>query len=245
MVPPQGSKTKQGYELQLGTNNVAPFLFTKFLTPILQSTAKTAPPGSVRVVWTASSAADHFSPKGGVDLKNLDYKVDKTAFHKYGVSKAGNIFHAKEYEKRYGSDGIVSVVSQAIPPQLRPRESDLSGAWVRFGVCVEHKLTNGCIQSLDPGNLKTDLQRYVPGWQNALLSLSLHTPIHGAYTELFAGLSPDVPSGNTRENWIAPWGRFVSLRKDIAASTKTKEEGGTRVAEQFWNWTEEQVKPYE
>jgi retinol dehydrogenase-12 len=35
MVPPQGSTTKQGYELQLGTNCVDPFLFTKLLTPLL------------------------------------------------------------------------------------------------------------------------------------------------------------------------------------------------------------------
>jgi retinol dehydrogenase 12 len=50
MFPPQGSKTKQGYELQLGTNNVAPFLFTKLLTPILIKTAKASSPGDVRVV---------------------------------------------------------------------------------------------------------------------------------------------------------------------------------------------------
>lgn len=111
MAPPQGSKTKQGYELQLGTNNLAPFLFTKLLTPILASTAKTSPSGSVRVVWVSSSMAELASPQGGVDFANLDYKIDKSASHKYGVSKAGNILHAKEYAKRYAVDGIVSVVS--------------------------------------------------------------------------------------------------------------------------------------
>jgi hypothetical protein len=50
MIPPQGSETTQGYELQIGTNNVAPFLFTKLLTLILAKTAKTAPKGSVRVI---------------------------------------------------------------------------------------------------------------------------------------------------------------------------------------------------
>ena len=94
------------------------------------------------------------------------------------------------------------------------------------------------------GNLKTELQRNVPGWQNKLLSLGLHPAIYGAYTELFAGLSPDVVSGNKRENWIAPWGRFVPLRKDIEYSVKGKEEGGTGVAEAFWEWTEEQVRAF-
>lgn len=109
MFPPQGSKTKQGYELQLGTNNVAPFLFTKLLTPILAQTAKNSAPGSVRVVWVSSSAAE-LSPKGGVDMGNLQYQKDKSTYHKYGVSKAGNVMHAKEYAKRFGGEGILSVV---------------------------------------------------------------------------------------------------------------------------------------
>ena len=111
MIPPQGSKTKQGYELQLGTNCVAPFLFTKFLTPLLIQTAKTAPKDSVRVVWTSSNGAEVFTPKNGVVMENLDYKEEKGAWHKYGVSKAGNIFHASEFARRFGGEGIVSVVS--------------------------------------------------------------------------------------------------------------------------------------
>ena len=110
MVPPQGSKTKQGYEKQLGTNNVAPFLFTKLLLPLLTRTASTAPKDSVRVVWVSSSGAEVSSPKGGVDLNNLDYKVDKGMWFKYGVSKAGNVLHASELAKRAGDQGIVSVV---------------------------------------------------------------------------------------------------------------------------------------
>lgn len=206
MVPPQGSKTKQGYELQIGTNCVAPFLFTKLLTPVLVKTAKLKPPGSVRVVWTSSSAAEAFSPTGGVDLKNLDYKTDKGTWHKYGVSKAGNIYHAKEYARRYGGDGIISTC-------------------------------------LNPGNLKTELQRNVPSWQIPILNLLTHTPIHGAYTELYAGLSPDV-TPDLNGAWIVPWGRFAPLRKDIEAGSKTEEEGGTGIGKKFWEWSEEQVKQY-
>jgi retinol dehydrogenase-12 len=127
MVPPQGSKTKQGYELQLGTNNVAPFLFTKLLTPILTKTAKEAPPGSVRVVWVSSSAAEGFSPKGGVDMGNLDYKKDKATWHKYGVSKAGNVLHAKEYARRFGGEGILSLVCV---PALRTKEPQMLIEWI-------------------------------------------------------------------------------------------------------------------
>lgn len=112
MTPPVGSVTKQGYEAQLGTNNVAPFLFTKLLTPILVRTAKTAPRGTVRVVWVSSSYAEIASVRGGVDMDNIDYKKrERPNDVKYGCSKAGNALHAMEFAKRYRGDGIVSMVS--------------------------------------------------------------------------------------------------------------------------------------
>ena len=52
-----------------------------------------------------------FSPKNGVDMENLDYEKDQSAWHKYGVSKAGNVLHASEFARRFGGQGIVSVVS--------------------------------------------------------------------------------------------------------------------------------------
>ncbi|KAF4619006.1 hypothetical protein G7Y89_g14843 [Cudoniella acicularis] len=206
MMPPPGSKTKQGYELQLGTNNVAPFLFTKILTPILIKTAKTASAGSVRVVWVSSSAAENFAPENGVDLDNLDYKKDKSTTYKYGVSKAGNVYHSREYARYYGKEGIISV-------------------------------------PLNPGNLKTELQRYVPAFVQRIFDLLTYPPIQGAYTELFAGLSPDITLENNGA-WVVPWGRFLPLRKELEAGSKTIAEGGTGIAEKFWEWTEEQVRPY-
>lgn len=115
MMPPEGSKTAQGYELQLGTNCLGHFLFTKFLTPILAKTAadKETPHDSVRVVWVSSSAADNFSPKDGVPMDNLDYhnrswKINKA--YTYGVSKSGNWYHNAEFARRMQKDGVVSVV---------------------------------------------------------------------------------------------------------------------------------------
>lgn len=65
MVPPQGSKSVQGYDLQTATNVYGPFLLSVLLAPLLADTAKTAETGSVRIVWAASHAADLFGPKGG------------------------------------------------------------------------------------------------------------------------------------------------------------------------------------
>ena len=73
-------------------------------------TAHTSPPGTVRVVWVSSSAAERFSPPGGVEMGNLHYKDEKSVWHKYGVSKAGNILHSNEYARRYGMYGVLSFV---------------------------------------------------------------------------------------------------------------------------------------
>lgn len=205
MIPPQGSKTKQGYEQQLGTNCIAPFLFTQLLTPILVNTAKTASPSSVRVVWVSSSAIGR-APTGGVDLKNMEYSKDTNAWTKYGVSKAGNYYYGTQFAKLHKDNGVVSVC-------------------------------------LNPGNLKTDLQRHVPRWQMPIINMMVYSPIHGAYTELFAGLSPDV-SLKTSGAWIQPWGRFDTIRSDLQRGSKSRAEGGTGIAEDFWEWSEEQIKPY-
>ncbi|KAF7561406.1 hypothetical protein G7046_g2735 [Stylonectria norvegica] len=126
MNPPEGSKTKQGYELQLGTNCVGPFLFTKLLTPVLKSTAQAAPKDSVRVIWVSSSAADGFSPLGGVDLENLDYHQPRNTYQQYGISKAGNYYHNTEFARRTKLDGIVSV---ALNPGNLHSDLDRTASW--------------------------------------------------------------------------------------------------------------------
>ena len=113
MVPPKGSVTAQGYELQLGTNCLGPYLFTKLLTPLLQKTAKTAPANSVRVAWAGSIVIDVAAPAGGVVFENGKETV-KTLWSQtanYGVSKCGNLFLAKGFASETVDDGIVSVVS--------------------------------------------------------------------------------------------------------------------------------------
>lgn len=207
MMPPQGSQTAQGYELQLGTNCVGPFLFTKLLTPTLVGTAKTAPKDSVRVVWVASSATEVLSPTPAIEIDNLDYKRDRLKEVKYGISKAGNYFHSTEFAKRHKTEGVISV-------------------------------------ALNPGNLKSDLDRHITAFiPRFFRKTTTYPPIYGAYTELFAAVSPDVTIEKTGD-WIAPWGRFYSIRSDLVQSSKSREEGGTGLAEDFWKWTEQQVENY-
>ncbi|KAI1823487.1 NAD(P)-binding protein [Xylaria intraflava] len=210
MIPPRGSKTVQGYELQLGTNCLGSYLFTKFLTPILAKTAKNEPQATVRVIWVSSIAIEAPTAlQGGIDLDNLDYHKQLPPYVTYAVSKAGNFFHATEYAKRFKADGIVSL-------------------------------------PVNPGVVRSGLWRWQGRLEKFLFKLLLlhSTTRFGAYSELFAGLSPEITMDKTG-HCIIPWGRFGGIRRDLAASAKSSTEpGGTGVAERFWEWTEEQVKPY-
>jgi len=115
MNTPRDDKTKQGYELQMGTNAVAPHLLAHCLEDILVTTAQKEKSneriGGVRIVWLASMVAVG-TPKGGVVFgtdgkpKQLGASLDN-----YMQSKSGNIYLAHEWASRLGDKGVVSVVS--------------------------------------------------------------------------------------------------------------------------------------
>ena len=158
MTPEPGSTTAQGYELQLGVNNVATFLLTKLLTPALVATARASGPGSSRVVWVGSWAGEAplVPAGGGLQLDNLDYHNDRNIMYKYAVSKTGDYFYGAEYARRHRADGVLSV-------------------------------------PINPGNLNTELWRtQAPAMHALLRAVFLHPTVYGAYTELFAGFSPEV-----------------------------------------------------
>jgi retinol dehydrogenase 12 len=104
MTPPVGSKTAQNYELQAGTNILGPFLFTKLLTPLLEKTAGTATPGSVRVTW-AASLATMGAPKGGVEFEAQTgaLKTHNNKFADYAQSKSANALLAREFAAKHSS----------------------------------------------------------------------------------------------------------------------------------------------
>ena len=118
MNTPAGSRTRQGYEIQWGTNVVAHFVINKLLMPILLFTAQVAQEGSVRSVWVSSDGHINFSPKpDGIDWNDImikqpdGWKGGMSVMKYYGQSKAGDVILSKETATRYGKQGIVSVVS--------------------------------------------------------------------------------------------------------------------------------------
>jgi NAD(P)-dependent dehydrogenase (short-subunit alcohol dehydrogenase family) len=97
-TPP--STTKQGYEIQFGTNHMGHALLTKLLMPKLLETAK-EPGSDVRIV-NLSSAGHQMPPSGGLVLK--DVKTDMASnltWVRYGQSKLANILFTRELARRY------------------------------------------------------------------------------------------------------------------------------------------------
>ncbi|KAL8829342.1 MAG: hypothetical protein Q9191_002071 [Dirinaria sp. TL-2023a] len=209
MTPPAGSKTNLGHDLEMGTNCLGPFLFNHYLEPTLKKTAASSENRlGVRIVWVASMIAASV-PKGGITMNNDGSpKVIKNAMENYMQSKVGNVFLAKETAQRVDNDGIINV-------------------------------------SVNPGLLKTGLQRHVSALQRMIMvgrdplpNLMLKDPKYGAYSELFACLSPEV-TRQAGSPFILPWGRFGEIPDHIQQSI---DEGK---ASSFYHWCDRETKAYQ
>ncbi|KAL6411027.1 alcohol dehydrogenase [Ilyonectria robusta] len=94
--------TKDGHELQFGTNHLSHFLFFELLKPALL--AAVTPEFHSRVVVLSSTA----HTMSGINASD-NYNFQSGGYHpwvSYGQSKTANIYMANEIERRYGSQGL-------------------------------------------------------------------------------------------------------------------------------------------
>lgn len=98
MIPPY-QKTKDGFELQFGTNHLGHFALTGLLFPILKKS-----PNS-RIVTISSLAHRGAS----ILFDNLDGSKGYKAMKFYGQSKLANLLFAKELDNRLKQHGISSM----------------------------------------------------------------------------------------------------------------------------------------
>jgi NAD(P)-dependent dehydrogenase (short-subunit alcohol dehydrogenase family) len=102
MVPPYG-QTKQGFELQFGTNHLGHFALIGRLMPTLIAS------GSARVVVVSSLAA-HF---GNIDFDDLQWQHRRYAkWPAYGQSKLANLVFALELARRLAAaESVISAIA--------------------------------------------------------------------------------------------------------------------------------------
>ena len=94
----QRGTTKDGFEIQFGTNHLGHYLFTRLLLDRIKKS------GGARIVNVASEA--HYNVKHGIDWAALHEPTKTTtAMKEYGVSKLANVLFTKELARRLdGSD---------------------------------------------------------------------------------------------------------------------------------------------
>ena len=109
MAPPKGTKTKQGHDMQFGTNVLGPFLFTKLLMNKLVDTAAISAPDSVRVLWAASLGIQAWSPNGGIVMDDKGPKIFDRQDTNYGETKVANLLLALKTQALYRDKGVISV----------------------------------------------------------------------------------------------------------------------------------------
>ena len=105
MVPPY-SKTKDGFELQFGTNHYGHFALTAQLLDILAETENS------RVVNVSSSAHRY----GNLDFDDLNWENRSyNAWRAYGDSKIANLYFTYELDRKLKEAGIDVIATAAHP----------------------------------------------------------------------------------------------------------------------------------
>lgn len=105
MVPPY-SKTKDGFELQMGTNHLGHFLLTGLLLPLLMKSK------GARIV-TVSSSAHHL---GNIKFTDLNWEQRSySPWRAYGDSKIANLYFTYELQKRLRNAGSDILTTAAHP----------------------------------------------------------------------------------------------------------------------------------
>lgn len=116
MTPPQRQQTRDGFELQFGTNHLGHFALTGHLLSLLRAAE------SARVVTVSSLAAT----QGKLDFDDVNAQRGYKPMRSYGVAKLAQLMFAVELDRRSRQDGW-GLMSNAAHPGLT-KTNLLSGA---------------------------------------------------------------------------------------------------------------------
>ncbi|KAH7304411.1 hypothetical protein B0I35DRAFT_516799 [Stachybotrys elegans] len=116
-----------------------------------------------------------------------------------------------------------------------------SGVWALGDEFPRRHKEDGILSLVvNPGNVKGGSYAGTPRAIMAILNATmLHKTVYGAYTQLFAGISPDLTMKDTGK-CITPWSKVMEhpIHQDIVCAIKPKEEGGLEHGRKLWVWYE-------
>lgn len=118
------SLTKDGYEIQFGTNHVGHALLTRLLVPVLLHTANGSADADVRVISLASHG-HLWAQKGGCRLETVKTTADELgAYGRYYQSKLANVLWARQLAKEYPQLTVASIHPGVVNSQLMERATE-------------------------------------------------------------------------------------------------------------------------
>ncbi|KAK7408996.1 hypothetical protein QQX98_008815 [Neonectria punicea] len=115
-VPP--GLTKDGYEIQFGTNHMGHALLAKLLLPMMEKTANIDPEADVRIV-SLTSYGHTFAAKGGCRFDTAKTTADSLgAYGRYYQSKLANVLWIRQLAKQYPQFTAAAVHPGVVRTQL-------------------------------------------------------------------------------------------------------------------------------
>ncbi|THH16750.1 hypothetical protein EW146_g3938 [Bondarzewia mesenterica] len=178
MTPPMDDVTAQGYDSQFGTNVLGHFFFTTLLLPVLLRTAasSTNPTHKARIVNVSSNAHELMTVPGGINWDSLRKGEAATPARR----KLGK-------NALYGQSKLGDVLFS----------NELARRYGNQGIVSN---------SLNPGGVRTELQRHVNNpIARLIISALVYDVSYGVLTQLYLGTAPEAleMNGQVRKHAIS------------------------------------------
>ncbi|KAJ4124498.1 hypothetical protein NW754_000193 [Fusarium falciforme] len=136
-VPP--ALTKDGYEIQFGTNHMGHAYLTKLLMPVLEKTSQTKVEAKSRVVCLASHGHVYLR-KGGFDFSTLRTTGESMGpLQCYYQSKLANMLWVRQLAKRYPQLTVSAIDPGLVQTELAVKATGIS--WILRAIIKTMLLT--------------------------------------------------------------------------------------------------------
>jgi NAD(P)-dependent dehydrogenase (short-subunit alcohol dehydrogenase family) len=130
MIAPRYRRSRDGYELTIAVNHLAPFLLTSLLLDRLRDSGSEAAPGDIkpaRIIMVASQA--HRGAR--LDFATWMEPSGWTPLQAYGRSKLGNILFTRALARRLSDSNVVA--ASLHPGVIATGIGDAAGGVIGFG----------------------------------------------------------------------------------------------------------------
>lgn len=175
-------------------------------------------------------------------LDPLFLKKDSDLKRIVWVSSLAHVMVPSEYGIHWDDLGFIKTEKH-----LRPSVMTLYGQSKAGNILQAHAWASknqdivddiNCVSvSCYPGNFNTNPTGYYSYLTSKIISMICYSTVHGAYSELYAALSPDLKRDH-QGSYVVPFGEIQQPREDLQAAMKN----GTDL--KFWNLVDEMLSDY-